>query len=170
MNSVLSRNVIPVIILGKQEPASIFRDTPVPGPHCSLVRATIYSLLVPPGPDGVFGLRNDAFSVDTPLVVKGWTQTWKHKLHFIYLYLYKYIFIIYNKYTPISIFYFLNFFLEYNCFTMFVSAVQRSESLYVCLCVCVCVYTHLPSVLNLLPTAPIPPLRVITEHWAKLLC
>ena len=57
---------------------------------------------------------------------------------------------------------FISFLLEYNCFTvLLVSAEQQGES-------AACIHTALPSSASL-PSQPlIPPLKVITVHWAEL--
>ena len=57
---------------------------------------------------------------------------------------------------------FISFLLEYNCFTMLlVSAERQGES-------AACIHTALPSSASLPPHPLIPPLKVITEHWAEL--
>ena len=54
---------------------------------------------------------------------------------------------------------------EYNCFTLLCQLLlyNKVNQLYVY------IYPHVPSLLHLLPTLPIPPLQVITKHRADLL-
>ena len=55
--------------------------------------------------------------------------------------------------------------LEYNCFTMLCQFLlyNKVNHLYVY------IYPHIPSLLRLPPTLPIPPLQVVTKHRADLL-
>ena len=54
--------------------------------------------------------------------------------------------------------------LEYNCFTMLCQFLlyNKVNQLYVY------IYPHIPSLLSLLATLPIPPLQVFTNHGAEL--
>ena len=59
---------------------------------------------------------------------------------------------------------FLTSLLEYNCFTMLCQFLlyNKVSQLYVH------IYSHIPSLLRLLPPLPIPPLQVVTKHRADL--
>ena len=59
---------------------------------------------------------------------------------------------------------FLTSLLEYNCFTMVCQFLlyNKVNQLYIY------IYPHLPSLLHLPPTLPIPPLQVVTRHRADL--
>ena len=61
-------------------------------------------------------------------------------------------------------FFFLTSLLEYNCFTMVCQFLlyNKVNQLYVY------TYPHIPSLLCLPPTLPIPPLQVVTKHRADL--
>ena len=61
--------------------------------------------------------------------------------------------------------FFLTSLLEYNCFTMLCQFLlyNKVNQLYVY------IYPHIPSLLRLPPTLPIPPLQVVTKHQADLL-
>ena len=61
-------------------------------------------------------------------------------------------------------FFFLTSLLEYNCFTMVCQFLlyNKVNQLYVY------IYAHIPSLLRLPPTLPIPPLQVVTKHGADL--
>ena len=70
---------------------------------------------------------------------------------------------------PVYIFvcvFFLTSLLEYNCFTVVCQFLlyNKVNQLYIY------IYPHIPSLLCLPPTLPIPPLQVVTEHGADLLC
>ena len=60
--------------------------------------------------------------------------------------------------------FFLTSLLEYNCFTMVCQFLlyNKVNQLYAY------VYPHIPSLLHLPPTLPIPPLQVVTKHRADL--
>ena len=60
--------------------------------------------------------------------------------------------------------FFLTSLLEYNCFTMMCQFLlyNKVNQLYVY------IYPHIPSLLRLPPTLPIPPLQVVTKHRADL--
>ena len=59
---------------------------------------------------------------------------------------------------------FLTSLLEYNCFTMLCQFLlyYKVNQLYVY------IYPHMPSLLHLPPTLPIPPLQVVTKHRVVL--
>ena len=61
-------------------------------------------------------------------------------------------------------FFFLTSLLEYNCFTVLCQFLlyNRENQLYVY------IYCHIPSLLHLPPTLPIPLLQVVTKHRADL--
>ena len=61
-------------------------------------------------------------------------------------------------------YYFLTSLLEYDCFTMVCQFLlyNRVNQLYIY------IYPHIPSLLRLPPTLPIPPLQVVTKHRADL--
>ena len=61
-------------------------------------------------------------------------------------------------------FFFLTSLLEYNCFTMLCSFLvfNKVNQLYIY------IYPHIPSLLRLPPTLPIPPFQVVTKHQADL--
>ena len=61
-------------------------------------------------------------------------------------------------------FFFFTSLLEYNCFTMLCQFLlyNKVNQLYVY------IYPHIPSLLPLPPTLPIPPLQVVTEHRVDL--
>ena len=73
---------------------------------------------------------------------------------------FKFIFIFYNLYSSI----FLTSLVEYNCFTMLCQFLlyNKVNQLYVY------IYPHIPSLLLLPPTPPIPLLQVVTNHPADL--
>ena len=60
--------------------------------------------------------------------------------------------------------YFLTSLLEYNCFTMMCQFLlyNKVNQLYIY------IYPHIPSLLRLPPTLPIPPFYVVTKHRADL--
>ena len=70
----------------------------------------------------------------------------------------------YLGFFNLPIFFFLTSLLEYNCFTMLCQFLlyNKVNQLYVC------IYPHIPSLLHLPPTLPIPPLQLITKHQADL--
>ena len=63
-----------------------------------------------------------------------------------------------------SFFFIFSSLLEYNCFTMLCQFLlyNKVNQLYVF------IYPHIPSLLSLPPTLPIPPLQVVTQHPADL--
>ena len=66
--------------------------------------------------------------------------------------------------SPTMLFFF-TYFLEYNCFTFLYQFLlyNKVNQLYVY------IYPHIPSLLHLPPTLPIPPLQVDTKHANALL-
>ena len=66
--------------------------------------------------------------------------------------------------VEISFFFFLTSFLESNCFTMVCQFLlyNKVNQLYIY------IYPHIPSLLRLPPTLPIPPLQVVTKPRADL--
>ena len=60
--------------------------------------------------------------------------------------------------------FFLTYLLEYNCFKMLcqLPLYNKVNQLYAY------IYSHIPSLLHLPPTLPIPPLYVVTKHGAHL--
>ena len=69
-----------------------------------------------------------------------------------------------NKKEKLSPVFFLTSLLEYNCFTMlcYFLPYNKVNQLYVN------IYPHMPSLLSLPPTFPIPPRQVVTKHRADL--
>ena len=63
-------------------------------------------------------------------------------------------------------YFFLTSLLEYNCFTMVCQFLlyNKVNQLYIY------IYPHIPSLLHLPPTLPIPPLQVVTKHQLTSLC
>ena len=63
-----------------------------------------------------------------------------------------------------TISFFLTSLLKYNCFTLLCQLLlyHKVNQLYVY------IYPHIPSLLRLSPTLPIPPLQVVTNHKADL--
>ena len=61
---------------------------------------------------------------------------------------------------------FLTYFLEYNCFTLLCQLLlyNKVNQLYIY------IYPHIPSLLRILPTLPIPPLQVVTKQELISLC
>ena len=68
----------------------------------------------------------------------------------------KYVYIFLNLRRK----FFLTSLLEYNCFTMVCQFLlyNKVNQLYIY------IYPHIPSLLRLPPTLPIPPLQVVTKH------
>ena len=69
-----------------------------------------------------------------------------------------------NVLLPVLYYFFNTSLLEYNCFTMLCQFLLYNKvnqpSAYI--------YPHIPSLLSLPPTFPIPPLQVVTKHQADL--
>lgn len=79
MKNVFLRETLPAAILSKQgacglvvsEPFSHLQGHPCLSATLWLMAAPVCSWQVPPGPNEVFDLRGDTFSVETPFAVKG---------------------------------------------------------------------------------------------------
>ena len=86
-------------------------------------------------------------------------------LEFVFLFLFW--FLLYRHFPSFIKFFFSFFFttlLDYNCFTMLCSFLlcNKVNQLYAY------TYPHVPSLLSLPPTLPMPPLQVVTKHRADL--
>ena len=77
--------------------------------------------------------------------------------------LFKFGFVVMDLFLSIFLF-FLTSLLVYNCFTMVCQFLlyNKVNQLYIN------IYPHIPSLLHLPPTLPIPPLQVVSKHGADL--
>ena len=75
-----------------------------------------------------------------------------------------YTYKVYSMCYKVIYIYFLTSLLEYNCFTLVCQFLlyNKLNQLHIY------IYPHIPSLLRLPPTLPIPPLQVGTEHRADL--
>ena len=71
---------------------------------------------------------------------------------------------VYSGLLFLFIYIFLTSLLEYSCFTMVCQFLLYNKVNQLC----IYIYPHIPCLLHLPPTLPIPPLQVVTKHQADL--
>ena len=87
----------------------------------------------------------------------------QEKIEIIFINMIKYVKV---RFSWLIILFFLTSLLEYNCFTLLCQLLlyNNVNQLYMY------IYPHIPSLLRLPPTLPIPPLQVVTKHELISLC